>query len=72
MEENSRILIEDYCLKHNSAKSRRLWKLVQLSYDLSSVPSDSDAVFLEKAIEQEEDPKLKDALKDLDNFLFCC
>ena len=71
MEEHSRILIEDYCFKHNSAKSRRLWKLVQLSYDLSAVASDSDAIFLEKAIEQEEDPKLKDALKDLDNFLFC-
>ena len=37
MQEYSRILIERYCMEHNSAKSRRLRKLVEMSYDLSAV-----------------------------------
>ena len=50
MQEYSRILIEMYCMEHNSAKSRRLRKLVEMSYDLSAVGTDSDAIFLEKVI----------------------
>ena len=34
MQEYSRILIEDYCMSHDSAKSRRLEKLVKMSYDM--------------------------------------
>ena len=37
MQENSRIPIERYCMEHNSAKSRRLQKLVEMSYDLRAV-----------------------------------
>lgn len=59
MNEYSRILIEEYCNMHNTAKSRRLQKLVDMSYDFSSVGTDSDALFLEKAIEKETDPELK-------------
>ena len=70
MEEYSRILIEDYCNSHKSAKSRRLNKLVRMSYDMSAEGTDADAVFLEDIIEKETDEALKDALKDLDNFLF--
>ena len=70
MNEYSRILIEEYCMTHNSAKSRRLAKLVAKSYDLSAEGTDSEAVFLERAIEQEEDENLKKALQDLDEFLF--
>ena len=70
MEEYSRILIENYCFTHKSSKSNRLWKLVTLSYDPASEVSDSDAVFLEKAIAQEKDPELKEALQDLDDYLF--
>lgn len=70
MREYSRILIEEYCLNHNTAKSRRLQKLVEMSYDLASEGTDADAVFLERAIEQEKDPALKEALQDLDDFLF--
>ena len=33
MEECSRILIEEYCENHDTAKSRRLKKLVDMSYD---------------------------------------
>ena len=72
MQEYSRILIEEYCMSHDSAKSRRLEKLVKMSYDMYAESTDSDAVFLEKAINQEKNLELKKALEDLDNFLFCC
>ena len=48
MDEYSRIMIEEYCETHDTAKSRRLKKLVEMSYDLSAVGTDSDAYFLEK------------------------
>ena len=68
MNEYSRILIEEYCAKHNSARSRRLQELVEMSYDLAA--EGTDAIFLEKAIEQEKNPQLQEALEDLDDFLF--
>ena len=70
MNEYSRILIEKYCMEHNSRKSRRLARLVDMSYDIEAVASDSDAPFLEAAIEQEQNPELKTALQDLSDFLF--
>ena len=70
MQEYSRILIEEYCMTHNSAKSRRLQKLVKLSYDIYSEGSEGDAIFLEKAIDQETNEELREALQDLDDFLF--
>ena len=70
MDEYSRIIIEEYCMQHNSAKSRRLERLVEMSYDLSSEGTDSDAIFMEKAIASEKDENLKKALQDLDDFLF--
>ena len=42
MQEYSRSLIEEYCMEHNSAKSRRLQKLVRLSYDPSAEGTDAD------------------------------
>lgn len=70
MNEYSRILIEEYCMEHNSRKSRRLARLVDMSYDIEAVASDSDAIFLEAVIEQEQNPELKAALQDLSDFLF--
>lgn len=70
MQEYSRILIEEYCMTHNSAKSRRLQKLVKLSYDMYLEGSEGDAIFLEKAIDQETNEELREALQDLDDFLF--
>lgn len=70
MDEYSRILIENYCFSHNSAKSRRLFELVKLSYDITGEGTDADAIFLEKAINSEKDPQLKEALEDLDSYLF--
>ena len=72
MQEYSRILIEDYCMSHDSAKSRRLEKLVKMSYDMYTEGTDSDAAFLEKAINQEKNLELKKALEDLNDFLFYC
>ena len=70
MQEYSRILIEDYCMKHDSAKSRRLERLVKMSYVMYADGTDEDAIFLAKTIRQERNPELQKALKDLDNFLF--
>lgn len=69
-ETNRRILIEEYCMTHNSAKSRRLQKLVKMSYDMYAEGNESDAIFLEKAIDQEMNEELREALQDLDDFLF--
>ena len=49
MDEWSRIVLEEYCASHKSAKSRRIGKLVEMSYDMFCEPTDSDAIFLEKA-----------------------
>ena len=70
MDEYSRIVIERYCMESNSTKSLRLRKLLQLSYDIEAIPTDDDALFLENAIDREKNPELKEALQDLDGFLF--
>lgn len=70
MEEYSRILIEEYCWSHDTAKSRRLQKLVELSYDITAEGSEADAIFLERTIQREKDPELRRALEDLDDFLY--
>ncbi len=57
-------------MNHNSAKSRRLAKLVEMSYDLSAEGTDEDAVFLDREIRQEKDDELRQALQELDDFLF--
>ena len=44
--------------------------MVEKSYDLSAVGTDSDAIFLEKVIEQEKNLELKEAFEDLDDYLF--
>ena len=36
VDEYSRIIIEEYCMNHNSAKSKRLYNLVQKSYDINA------------------------------------
>lgn len=56
----------------NSAdgESRRLQKLVKMSYDMYAEGNESDAIFLEKAIDQEMNEELREALQDLDDFLF--
>lgn len=71
MDEYSRILIEKYCREHpRTKKARILSQLVEMSYDFACEPSDPDAIELEKIIEDERDPELREALEDLDEFLF--
>jgi len=41
-----------------------------MSYDLSAEGSDADACYLECVISRERNPELKQALQDLDDYLF--
>jgi hypothetical protein len=42
-----------------------------MSYDFGvAYPTDDDAIFLEKAIRSEMNSELKEALQDLDDYLF--
>ena len=70
MDEYSRILIEQYCASNKSKKSGHLWDLLELSYNMETEPTNEDAIFLEKTIRTEKNPELKEALQDLDEFLF--
>lgn len=70
MNEYTRILIEEYCESHKSKKSKRLAKLLELSYNMETFPDDNDAVFLEKVIGEENNLELKEAMQELDDFLF--
>lgn len=71
MDEYSRVLIEKYCRKHPKTKKERiLSQLIEMSYDFACEPSGSDAIELEKIIEDEHDPELREALEELDEFLF--
>ena len=40
-----------------------------MSYDMGTIISDGDALFLEKVIDQEKNLELKEALQELDEFL---
>ncbi|MBP3199606.1 MAG: hypothetical protein J6N21_21770 [Butyrivibrio sp.] len=71
MQEYSRILIEQYCMTHrNTKKSKFLWNLVDLSYSMECEPEEWEALQLERYINQERNPELREALEDLDEFLF--
>lgn len=56
MEEYSRILIGQYWWDYNSAKSRRLEKLVRKSYDINAEYTDVE--------------RLQEAFRDLVDFMF--
>lgn len=71
MQEYSRILIEQYCLTHRATKkSSFLWNLLALSYSLEREPEDWEAIKLEQYISREKNPELKEALEELDDYLF--
>ena len=69
MHEYSRILIEEYCFTHKTKKAEILSRLVEMSYDLSAEGTYADAIDLERLIQRERNPELKEALIDLDDFL---
>ncbi len=70
MREISRIIIEEYCHSRDSKKSRKLERLVEMSYDLYSEGTDDDAIFLSDIIEKEKNPELKEAIIDIKDFIF--
>lgn len=70
MHEYSRILIEEYCFTRKTKKAEILSRLVEMSYDLSAEDADADAIDLERLIQRERNPELKEALIDLDDYLF--
>ena len=70
MHEYSRILIEEYCFTRKTKKAEILSRLVEMSYDLSAEDADADAIDLERLIQHERNPELKEALIDLDDYLF--
>ena len=44
--------------------------LVELSYDMECEPEEWEALQLERYINQERNPELREALEDLDELLF--
>ena len=69
MNEYSRILIEEYCTNNSRTKKAKLLsRLVRMSYYMDSEPSDSDMIQLEKLIEAEDSPELREAMDDLNAF----
>lgn len=71
MNEYSRIIIEEYCITHRKTKkSAFLRELLELSYTMECEPEDWEAIQLERYISRERNPELKEALIDLDEFLF--
>ena len=71
MQEYSRMLIEQYCMTHRKTKKGQfLWNLVELSYNMECEPEEWEALQLERYINQERNPELREALEDLDEFLF--
>ena len=53
----------------NTKKSKFLWDLVDLSYTMECEPEEWEALQLERYINQERNPELREALEDLDEFL---
>lgn len=45
-------------------------KLVEKSYNIYSQFTESDGFFIERCIEEETDSEFKEALEDLDKFMF--
>ncbi|SFP39647.1 hypothetical protein SAMN04487928_101236 [Butyrivibrio proteoclasticus] len=47
-----------------------VWDLVDLSYTMECEPEEWEALQLERYINQERNPELREALEDIDEFLF--
>ena len=67
MNEYSRIILEQYCARH---RKRKLARLVELYYDPAAGVTDTDALYLERLIDETEDEEIRSALRDLDDYLF--
>lgn len=72
MDEYSRIIIEQYYLKHpKTKKAEFLGYMLEKSYDLGYDPEDSEMIKLSQLIDRERNMELREALEDLDDFLCC-
>lgn len=57
MPEFSRILIEEYCMNHpKTKKSKFLWKMVQMSYDIECEAEEWEMLYLDQLISRENLP----------------
>ena len=70
VDEYSSNINDEYCMNHNSAKSKRQYNLVQKSYDINAEFTEGDGFFIEKVVAQEENNRLKKAFEDLNGFMF--
>ena len=70
MDEYSRIIIEEYCMNHpKTKKAVFLWEMVHMSYDVACEPAPWQLMQLSQLISRERNLELRDALKDLDEFM---
>ena len=58
-------------MSHSQTKKTKfLWDMVFKSYDIEYEPEDYEILYLEQLISRERNPELKQALQDLDDFMF--
>ena len=70
MDEYSRIIIEEYCMKKQKTKKADfLWEMVHLSYDVACEPAPWQLMQLSQLISRERNPELREALEGLDEFM---
>ena len=68
MDMYSQIVIENYCSTHKTQKASFLRKMLKCAENMD-MPNDAEMLRLTKYIEQECDDELREALKDLDEYL---
>ncbi len=69
MDEYSRIIIEEYCMKYpKTKKAALLLKLVRMSYDVCCIPTDMQMMQLSQLI-SERKMLIWEALEDLYEFM---
>ena len=69
MPESSRMLIDDYCFKYKSQKSKRLQDILFRTYDPNTLFSRDDILFVDGLVFYESNPKMLKALQDLYNYI---
>ena len=68
MDTYSQIVIENYCMTHKTKKATFLRKMLKYAENME-MPDDAEMMRLAKYIEQERDEELREALKNLDDYL---
>ena len=68
MDMYSQIVIENYCSTHKTQKASFLRKMLKYA-EYMDMPDDVEMLRLAKLIEQERDDELREALKDLDEYM---